>query len=319
MYRAFMIYMSRAAWARRFVTNWKLAWRAASRFIAGEKLDDAIRVVRELNATGISATLDHLGENTTNPEESRIATEAILSAIAAINETGVRANFSVKLTQIGLALDAGLCAQNLRCILQQAKEHDIFVRIDMEDSPWVDQTLALYRQMQQEGLANTGLVIQAYLYRSAADVEQILAAGGRIRLCKGAYKEPAAVAFQDKKDVDRNYDRLAEMMIDIALVRGAPQGTPDGKIPPIPAIASHDPARLVHAKEYALQKGLPKSALEFQMLHGIRRDLQEKTVQEGYPVRIYVPYGREWYPYYVRRLAERPANLWFFVSNFFHR
>ena len=319
MYRAFMIYLSRAAWARRTITNWKPAWRAASRFIAGEKLDDAIRVIHELNAKGIRATLDHLGENTSNPEESRNATEAILSAIAAINETGVRANFSVKLTQIGLALDTGLCAQNLRCILQQASEHSIFVRIDMEDSPWVDQTLALWRQMQQEGLANTGLVIQSYLYRSAADLEQILAEGGRIRLCKGAYKEPAAVAYQDKKDVDRNYDRLAEMMIDAAMARGAPHSSPNGKIPPIPAIASHDPARLTHAKEYAERQGLPKSALEFQMLHGIRRDLQEKTVQEGYPVRIYVPYGREWYPYYVRRLAERPANLWFFVSNFFHR
>jgi proline dehydrogenase len=171
----------------------------------------------------------------------------------------------------------------------------------------------------QEGLTNTGVVIQSYLYRSEKDVLKIVANRGRVRLCKGAYKEPPEVAYPKKKDVDANYDHLAEMLLDGAVAAGAPQQSTDGKIPPLPAIASHDPARLAYAKAYAQQVRLPKQAIEFQMLHGIRRDLQDQLVKEGYPVRVYVPYGTEWYPYFVRRLAERPANLWFFISNFFRR
>ena len=317
MFRSIFIYLSKASWARRIVTGWAFAWRAASRFIAGEKLDDAIRVIQALNARGINATLDHLGEHTTNPEESRRATEDILKAIDAIEGSGVRANVSIKLTQIGLALNEELCAENLQRILSHASQKSNFVRIDMEDSPCVEATLGLCRRMCELGLTNTGVVIQAYLYRSEEDVKQILALGGRIRLCKGAYKEPPEVAFPKKSDVDVNYDRLTELLIEGSKTHGAPQLSPDGKTPPITAIASHDPQRLLHAKASAEKAGLPKSALEFQMLYGIRRDLQEQTVQEGYPVRVYVPYGTEWYPYYVRRLAERPANLWFFVSNFF--
>jgi proline dehydrogenase len=188
----------------------------------------------------------------------------------------------------------------------------------MEDSPWTEVTLDLYNRMLGEsGLANTGVVIQAYLYRSEADVKRIAGQGGRIRLCKGAYKEPEDIAFPKKSDVDTNYDRLAALLIDCALENGVPEISRDGKIPPIPAIASHDEKRLAFARSYAERVGLPKRALEFQMLYGIRRDLQEQLVQQGYPVRVYVPYGVEWYPYFTRRLAERPANLWFFISNYF--
>jgi proline dehydrogenase len=318
MLRSFLIYLSQAAWARHIVTRWSFAWRAASRFVAGEELQDAIQVVKTLNSSGIDATLDHLGEHTSNPAEAESATQAILDVLQAIDQSGVRANVSIKLTQIGLSVDADLCARNLQTILEYAKQRANFVRIDMEDSPWTEQTLNLYRRMVAEReLTNTGVVIQAYLYRSEEDVMGIAAQGGRIRLCKGAYKEPAEIAFPKKSDVDQNYDHLAELLIDQALQNGAPRLSPDGKTPPIPAIATHDPPRIEHAKTYARQKGLPDNSLEFQMLYGIRRDLQEQLVQEGYPVRVYVPYGTEWYPYFTRRLAERPANLWFFLSNLF--
>lgn len=320
MFRSFFIYLSKAAWARRIVTRWQFAWRAASRFVAGEKLEDAIRAIRELNARGINATLDHLGEHTTNEDEARRATEDILRAIDVIEESGVRANVSIKLTQIGLAVGKEICAQNLCRILQYATERGNFVRIDMEDSPCVDDTLELYFRMQSEcGLTNAGVVIQSYLYRSEQDVRRIVEGGGRIRLCKGAYKEPAEVAYPKKADVDASYDRLAEIIIEAALAQGSPALSDNGRVPPMPAIASHDARRLEHARNYAAKIGLPKQAIEFQMLHGIRRDLQEQAAAEGYPVRVYVPYGAEWYPYFVRRLAERPANLWFFISNFFRK
>lgn len=319
MLRSLLIYLSKADWARKIVTNWKFAWRAASRFIAGEKLEDAIRVIKLLNEKGINATLDHLGEHTNNAEEAARAAQDILAALDAIHLSGVRANVSIKLTQIGLRVGEDICFGNLRRILEYAKERDNFVRIDMEDSPWVDQTLSLFHRMYTEcDCPNVGIVIQSYLYRSHEDIKAILTPGGRVRLCKGAYKEPSNVAFPKKVDVDANYDRLVKLLIDGAMVVGSPTLSTNGKIPPIPAIASHDPKRLTFAKEYAAKVGFPKEALEFQMLNGIRRDLQEQTAKEGYPVRIYVPYGTEWYPYFVRRLAERPANVWFFISNFFH-
>jgi proline dehydrogenase len=319
MLRSLLIYLSKAAWARSLVTRWKFAWRAASRFVAGEKLEDAIRAIQALNARGINATLDHLGEHTTTPDESRLAVAAILKAIDAIQESGVRANVSIKLTQIGLQLGEELCAENLRTILEYAKTKGNFVRVDMEDSPWVDLTLGLYRRMMDCCMKNTGVVIQSYLYRSEQDVRGLTSQGGRIRLCKGAYKEPVDVAYPKKPDVDANYDRLAQIMMDASLSSGATPLSPDGRTPPPPVFATHDPKRITFAKSYAQKIGLPKDAVEFQMLYGIRRDLQEQTAQEGYPVRVYVPYGTEWYPYYVRRLAERPANVWFFISNFFRK
>jgi proline dehydrogenase len=316
MLRSLLIYLSKAAWARRLITRWDFAWRTASRFVAGEKLEDAIAVVRALNASNITATLDHLGENTTNTAEAKRTTEDILSVFDAIEQAGVKSNVSVKLTQIGLAVDRDLCADNLKRILNYAHQKNNFVRIDMEDSPWVDATLELYYQMRLAGMDNTGVVIQAYLYRSEKDLTQIIRQGGRVRLCKGAYKEPGEVAYPGKADVDKNYDVLAAMLIDGACFNQSPVVSKDGRVPPIPAIASHDPARIQAAKAYAQQAGLPKEALEFQMLYGIRRDLQVQLASQGYPVRVYVPFGSEWYPYFTRRLAERPANVWFFISNF---
>ncbi len=318
MLRSSLIYLSKADWARNMVEKWSFARRAASRFVAGESLEDGIQAIRTLNQKGINATLDHLGEHTNSQQVAQKAAQSIVEILDNIQQSGVRSNVSVKLTQIGLSVDQDLCKENLVEILTNARRLGIFVRIDMEDSSLVDVTLNLFREMHEKyGLNNCGVVIQAYLYRSEADIRQILQMGGRVRLCKGAYKEPADIAYPKKSDVDANYDRLAKMLIDGALACGAQELSQDGRVPPITAIASHDPLRLEAARAYADQVGLPKGALEFQMLNGIRRDLQEQMAAAGYPVRIYVPYGTEWYPYYVRRLAERPANLWFFISNFF--
>ncbi len=320
MLRSFLIYLSKAAWARRIVTRWKIAWLVASRFVAGETADDAIRVIRELNARGICATLDHLGESVTDSEEACKATREIISILQEIHRTEVQSGVSIKPSQVGLALDLELYEENLRQILQTARDLNKFVRIDMEDSPFTEDTLSIFLKLWHEGFAgHVGIVIQSYLYRSAKDIHRLMGIGAPVRLCKGAYKEPAEIAFPKKGDVDANFDVLTEMLISGSLLIGLPQVSNCGCFPPIPAIASHDEKRITHAKAYAQKVGLPKEALEFQMLNGIRRDLQEQLVTEGYPVRVYVPYGTEWYPYFMRRLAERPANLWFFVSNYFRR
>jgi len=319
MLRSFFIYLSKANWARKLVMGMSFARKMSARFVAGEKLTDAIRVIKDLNAKGIHATLDHLGEHTATAEDSRSATRDILQALDAIQESGVRANVSVKLTQFGLIVDPKLCADNLAAIVARAASYNNFVRVDMEDSPVTQITLDIMREMLQRGYDNVGIVIQAYLYRSEADIRQLIQDCYTVRLCKGAYKEPAKVAFPKKKDVDANYDKLAAMLIDGAKEKGCPTATDDGRFPPVPGLATHDARRVEFAKAYARKIGLPQEAIEFQMLYGIRRELQDQLASEGYPVRVYVPYGTEWYPYYMRRLAERPANVWFFISNFFRR
>lgn len=319
MLRALLIYLSQAGWARRIVTRWSLSWRVASRFIAGETLDDAVRTIKELNQKGLFATLDHLGEHTHSEVEAKTAVEHILQSLDAIRMQNLQSGISVKLTQLGLAVDEMMCAENLAYILSYAKEFGVFVRVDMEDTPYVDQTLHLYHWMRAQGLTNVGLVIQSYLYRSIDDTKALMKEGARIRLVKGAYREPPNLAYPKKADVDANFDRLTDVLIEGALAHGCPPISKDGKTPPIPAIASHDEARVNYAKAAASQSSLPKQAIEFQMLHGIRRDLQDSLRAEGYPVRVYVPYGSEWYPYFMRRLAERPANLWFFISNLFRK
>ena len=318
MLRTILIYLSQANWARQIVTRWSFARSAASRFIAGEVLDDAISVIKTLNAKNINATLDHLGEHTSNPEKAIQATDDIISIIERIHQEGVRSGVSIKLTQIGLDVDEDMCKDNLDRILQTAKELSSFVRIDMEDSQWVEKTLKLFKcALESYGPETIGIVIQSYLYRSEKDVSELLKHGARIRMCKGAYKEPEDIAFPEKADVDLNFDLLVKLMYEGCKENGNPVVSENGKIPPVPAIASHDDVRIDYAKGLLDKMGLPKEAVEFQMLHGIRRDLQESLVEEGYPVRVYVPYGSEWYPYFTRRLAERPANLWFFISNFF--
>ena len=321
MLRSFLIYLSKAAWAQKLVTSWGFAWKAASRFIAGERAEDAIRVVRELNAKGINATLDHLGEHTSTMEEASNATEDILSILDEIDKAKVRANVSIKLTQIGMGLDESICRQNLIRILERARQHNNFVRIDIEDTPYTDTTISIYDAMLDRGFTTQqmGMAAQAYLYRAEADVRTLLEKGTRFRLVKGAYKEPAEKAFPKKADTDANYDLLIKIMIDCNLKMQNNRLSSDGRIPPIPAIATHDEKRIAFAKQYVEKVGLPKEGIEFQMLYGIRRDLQEQLVKEGYPVRVYVPFGTHWYPYFMRRLAERPANIWFFVSNFFRK
>jgi proline dehydrogenase len=319
MLRSLFIYLSKAQWAQKLIMKWKFAWRAASRFIAGNTIQDAIVSVRTLNEKGINATLDHLGESTTTVEEAGKATEDILELLDEINQAGVHANVSVKLTQIGLALDESLCSRNLERILARARKYGNFVRIDMEDTPFTDKTLKQYQRMREKGFTNTGMVIQSYLYRSEQDVQELLNDCTRIRLVKGAYKEPSNLAYPKKKDVDANFDTLAQTIIDCAATKKTSDISQDGRTPPVPVIGSHDPKRIAFAKEYSQKVGLAKSAIEFQMLYGIRRDLQAECVEQGYPVRVYVPYGTHWYPYFMRRLAERPANVWFFISNFFRK
>jgi len=320
MLRSFFIYLSKAAWAKNIVMNWGLAWRMASRFIAGTKIEDAIRVIKELNGKGINATLDQLGEHTSTPEEANRAADGIISVLDAIQAAGVRSNVSIKLTQIGMGMDDEVCRNNLARILESARAHGNFIRIDIEDSPWVDKTISYYDEMLEKGFTprTVGMAVQSYLFRAEEDVRKLVARGTTFRLIKGAYKEPPEIAFPKKKDVDANYDTLSTILIDASFQQNTVLSE-DGRIPPIPAIATHDEARVAFARSYAEKIGLPRTGLEFQMLYGIRRDIQENLAREGYPVRVYVPFGTHWYPYFMRRLAERPANIWFFVSNFFKK
>ena len=273
--KALLLYLSKARWARRIVTGWSFARRAAARFVAGDTLEQAIAGVRALNDKGLNVTLDHLGENVTDEADARRAADDYLVLIDRICESGVRANVSLKLTQLGLNLGPDTCLANLRRVVAKARECGGFVRIDIEDSPTIDRTFETYRALRAEGLDNVGVAIQSYLYRSRDDARALTAAGARIRLVKGAYREPAHLAFARKRDVDASFDSLAASMIDAAVTAGSEPVSPDGRIPPRTAVATHDAARIEAAKEHAERAHLPKTALEFQMLYGIRRDLQE--------------------------------------------
>lgn len=319
MLRSFFIAMSKAKWAQYLITHLGIAKRAAGRFIAGMTVEEAITAVKQLNANGMNATLDHLGENTNSIEEARRATDDVLVILDEIQKSGVRSNVSIKLTQLGLALDANLCHDHLRMILERAKSYDNFIRIDMEDGTLTEATLEMLNRVRGEGFDQVGIVIQSYLYRSEADVKRLLTEGVAVRLVKGAYQEPESLAYPKKEDVDASFDRITDYLIEGSVGLGGRTVSKDGRVPPVTAIASHDEARIAHARQAAERAGLPKQALEFQMLYGIRRDLQEQLTREGYPVRIYVPYGSHWYPYFMRRLAERPANVWFFMSNYFKK
>ena len=319
MLRTIFVSLSRAGWAQRAITHWRLARKAALRFVAGETAESAIEAICQLNARGIDATLDHLGENTKSIEEAGQAADEVVAMLDAIDLAGVRANVSIKLSQMGLTVDPQACRLNLTRMLDRSRALGNFIRIDMEDSSLTDATLDMYFWARQLGYDNVGVVIQAYLYRSEADIRKILAIHGKVRLCKGAYNEPPGVAFPKKSDADQNYDRLAELLLSDAAQTGMTRPESQGRIPPVAALATHDIRRIRFAREVKNRMGLPKSALEFQMLYGIRRDLQEELAKTGYPVRVYVPYGTAWYPYFMRRLAERPANVWFFISNFFRR
>jgi proline dehydrogenase len=305
---------------RRLVMGWGIARRVALRFVAGETLEEGIAAVSAINQSGMYATIDQLGEHTETREQANSTTDKIIKILDAIDTSGVKSGLSVKLTQIGLSLDEDLCESNLLRILQSADEKNLFVRIDMEDSACVDATMRLYWKMRrQHQLDNVGMVIQSYLYRSEKDTADLLVEDTCIRMVKGAYKEPHEIAYPKKSDVDANFDRLTEMLLDHARSDQSPAISEDGRWPPVTALGTHDKDRIDFAIEYAEKIDVPKEKVEVQMLYGIRRELQQELAAQGYPVRIYVPFGAEWYPYFMRRLAERPANIWFFISSFFRK
>jgi len=294
-----LLYLAHNRNLRDFITHNYATRGISRRFVAGEEVDEAIDATRVLNGRSLQVALDHLGENVSKAEQARASAQDYIRAIERIKQTGVDANISVKLTALGLDISQELCEQNVRSILEYAQQYAIFVCIDMEGSDYTEQTVDITLRLHKQ-FEYVGTVIQSYLYRSKKDIEQLIAQGVRVRLVKGAYKEPKEIAFQQKTEVDRNYVRLMMML----LSRGN-----------FPAIATHDEAIINAACKYVRDNGIGKSAFEFQMLYGIRRDLQEKLVSQGYNVRIYVPYGSQWYPYFMRRLAERPANLIFVLSN----
>lgn len=272
----------------------------SQRYVAGEELADGIVIASTLNTQGLLVSLDHLGESVSNPAESRRAVADYIDALEAIAREEVDGNISLKLTQLGLDLSRDLAMAHLRKILERARELDTFVRIDMESSAYTQRTLDVHRELWDAGFTNVGIVLQAYLFRTAADVERAIEMGVRVRLCKGAYLEPGRVAYAEKADVDANYARLLERV----LIHGTQ-----------PAIATHDERLIDLTRKIASREGISPERFDFEMLFGVRRDLQLRLVQEGYRVRVYLPYGKEWYPYLVRRLAERPANVGFFVRS----
>jgi proline dehydrogenase len=297
--RGSFLYLSRRRGLQRFVTRQRLTSALAYRFVAGDRLDDAARAVAELNRRGWSASLDHLGENVTEEKAARSATDDYLAAFERIAAEKLDANVSVKLTQLGLDIAPELCQKLLTSVLLRAQQLDNFVRVDMEGSLYTQRTLDLVLGLH-ERFPNCGVVLQSYLYRTSEDVVRANAAKVRVRLVKGAYDEPPTVAFSKKADVDARYE--AEMQE--LLLNGV-----------YPAIATHDDRLIEATTRFARAREIAPDRFEFQMLYGIRRDLQDRLLREGYRVRIYVPYGTEWYPYLMRRLAERPANLLFIVRS----
>ena len=299
IFRTAFLYLSRQHGLKKVVSGLPGFKQVVQRFIAGEKIEEAIAAVQELNKLGIAATLDHLGESITAETATGIEVHEYLRALQLIKEFNVNSNVSVKLTQLGLDISEQLCLENARQIVATASQAGNFVRIDMEDSGKTDATLRIFYQLRSE-FESVGIVLQSYLYRSEKDVRDSLTKKSRIRLCKGAYDEGPAVAFPNKDDVDANFVKLMQQL----LVSGIYHG-----------IATHDEKMIQATKDFATREKIPSTAFEFQMLYGIRRDLQVQLVQEGYRVRVYVPYGEFWYPYFMRRLAERPANLWFVAKN----
>ncbi|MGI6126979.1 MAG: proline dehydrogenase family protein [Planifilum sp.] len=287
-------------WVSRFVNRYGMRL-GASRFVAGETLGQAIETVKSLNRDGLLVTLDHLGESVTTREEALEATQSAIDIFDAIAESGVDSNVSVKLTQLGLDIDESFCLENMERIALKAKESDNFVRIDMEDSPRVKPTIDIFKTLLEKvGKEHIGLVIQSYLYRSESDVKDLGELGVNLRIVKGAYKEPREVAFPDKRDVDENYKRLVAMHLKNGCYT---------------AIATHDEGIIEWTKSFVKENRIPDDLYEFQMLYGVRGGLQRELAREGYKVRVYTPYGKDWYPYFTRRIAERPANALFILKN----
>jgi proline dehydrogenase len=299
--RSALLYLSRREGLKDFATKFRPFKRLTTRFVAGEDIDQAVEAIRAINATGATASFDHLNEGVTRADETEGEVREYKQILARIDEAGIKSNVSIKLTQFGLEIDPELCYRNARAVVVEAQRRGNFVRVDMEQSAVTQATIDIFKRLRAEFDLNTvGIVLQSYLRRTAADVQDILKIPARIRLCKGAYNEPPEVAFPDKKDVDANYVAQMKILLSSGVYHG---------------IATHDERMIEATIDHARREGIAKEAFEFQMLYGVRRDLQVRLAREGYGMRVYVPYGKTWYPYFMRRLAERPANVWFIIKN----
>jgi proline dehydrogenase len=297
--RSFLLHLSENRRLAPLIMKNAVSRRVARRFVAGETLDDAIEAGREINRAKRSASLDLLGENVSDESGARRAAEGYLSIFDRIALEKLGANVSLKLTQLGLDLGEPLCQELLERILAHAAELGNFVRIDMEGSAYTQRTVEITKRVRAK-YSNVGTVMQAYLFRAEQDVKDLLSVGCRMRLCKGAYKEPPDIAFPKKEDVDANYVKLMKLLLPSGIYHG---------------IATHDPAMIQATKDFVRERNIAREQFEFQMLYGIRTDLQEQLVREGFRLRVYIPFGTDWFPYFMRRLAERPANLVFFLRN----
>jgi proline dehydrogenase len=297
MLRGTLLYLSEQPALKR-VFGGPLAKPLVNRFVAGITLNEAVEAVRKLNAAGMTATLDYLGESVHSAAEAGAAAMQYVGILHAIDRAAVQSNASLKLTQMGLDVDRALCVRNVERLVAQAAQFDNFIRIDMEGSDYTQVTLDIHRDLFAKH-QNVGVVIQAYLYRSEEDIRELNRMGARVRLCKGAYNEPAGVAIPDKADVDKNFVKLMQLLLS------------EGNYP---GIATHDERMIEATRDYAARHGIATDRFEFQMLYGIRRDLQQQLVRDGFRMRVYVPYGEEWYPYMMRRMAERPANIMFVLK-----
>jgi len=299
--RSALIYLSRQEWLKDFAARFGLFKKLTTRFIAGENIDEAVAAIRDLNAHGCTASFDHLNESVGSTAETESEVREYLDVLARIDETGIDSNVSIKLSQFGLVIDPELAYRNARRIVADAAGRGNFVRVDMEGSNVTQATIDLFKRLRGEfGLNDVGIVLQSYLFRTADDARELLKIPARIRLCKGAYNEPPEVAYPAKKDVDDNYVRVMQLLLASGVYHG---------------IATHDPRMIEATIEFTRREGIGKEAFEFQMLYGIRRDLQDQLARDGYRMRVYVPYGKHWYPYFMRRLAERPANIGFVLRN----
>jgi proline dehydrogenase len=299
MIRQSLLYLSESSLARRFVTRAPGARSMARRFVAGETVTDAIRAARAANEAGLLVTLDYLGESVNSREEARGAADVYLALLEHIAADRLDANISLKMTQMGQDIDEEFLRENLGRILDRARELDVFVRLDMESSAYTERTLAFFERLWQEGYRGVGTVLQSYLYRTEADVRRMNELGARVRLCKGAYLEPPSVAFQDKRDVDANFVRCARLLLEGGVY---------------PGIATHDGALVDATRALAAAQNIAAARYEFQMLYGVRRELQQELIRAGYNMRVYIPFGEAWYPYLMRRMAERPANMMLIVN-----
>src|SRR5687767_3192933 len=301
--RSALIYLSRHEGLKDFAARFRPFKRLTTRFVAGETIEEAIAAIRDLNADGCSASFDHLNESVANPVEAAAEVKEYLEILNRIDETGINSNVSIKLTQFGLELDPELAYRNARTVVEDAARRGNFVRVDMEASKVTQLTIDVFKRLRAEfGLNDVGIVLQSYLRRTYDDAQELVKLPARIRICKGAYNEPPEVAFPDKKDVDDNYVKVMQLLLSSGVYHG---------------IATHDPKMIDATIDFVTREGIGKEKFEFQMLYGIRRDLQRQLARDGYNMRVYVPYGKHWYPYFMRRLAERPANIWFVVKNMF--